>query len=762
MAEKRGLGDERTAVTVCSPNCYDQYCPLRATVRDGRLVEVGKAPFPDHPYMERICVKGLARVPWVYAEDRLREPLLRTGPRGSGRFRPIGWEEALDRVAQAMDRSLRERGPASLGLLGSFGSGGALSPWRRLADALGASVVLGGIDQGIPWADRALLGGGSDPPYEDLGQTRLMLLWGFNLLETAAGMSHFLADAQAAGTRVVAIDPRFTPTAAKADLWIPIEPGTDAALALAMIEVLLRRGLADMDYLAGHSAAPLLVREDTGRYLREADVVPNGADDVYMVRDLATGGVVPLGEAARPALEGRFACAGTVVRPSLEHLRDRARNYPPERAARITGVPAGTIEELAIACAGQRPVQIRPGYGVERWTNGDQSVMAIYTLAILLGDIGRRGGGIGRSAGGWPLRLGAWPPPAGDAPRPVTYLSPMDAMRRGSPVHVWLMQGNPLQQWFPDFGNTERVLGDPEQTDFVACADLFLTTSALYADVVLPAASLFEKYDLYALPFSCLGLQQPLIAPLHDSRSDLEIFGAIAGRLGAGAWFGQEPEEIIRQILAGGDQAVRSVSLERLRREGVVRCDVPEEPYVPHGDGCYPTATSRAQFYLEELAPFGTAVADYLAPELEATERFPLRLQSAHTRYRTHSTYANVPVLRAIAEGPLAELAPSDAAARGIADGDWVEVSTEAGRAVLQARVTPGERPGTVRIANGAWNREFGQGGLQHLSVRHRVPRQEAIFQERGEPFGWVFGSTAPFYEQPCQVRRWREEERDG
>jgi len=756
MAEE-GSGVQ-TRVTVCTPNCYDQNCPLAVSVQDGRIVGIGKVSFPDRPYVERICLKGLSRRDWVYAPDRLRTPLRRTGPRGSGEFAAITWDEALGAVAGAMQRSRERHGPHSLGILGSFGSGNALSPWRRLADALGASVVLGGIDQGIPWADRAMLGGASDPPWEGAAP-RLIILWGFNMVETAPGMSHFLFEAQERGARLVAIDPRFTPTAAHADTYVPIEPGTDAALALGMAHVILRDGLEDRGYLLDHSAAPFLVREDDGRYLR---LRAEDGGERCAVFDLARGAVVAAGEALRPALDGAYSWRGVRVRPSLEVLRARLRRYDPGTVEGITGVPAATVEGLATAYATERPAVIRPGYGVERWTNGDQSAMAIYTLPILTGSVGTPGGGIGRSTSAWPVALGPWRVPAGEAPRPVRYLGPMRAMDEDSPIRVWLALGNPFQQWMPDFGQTERVLADPERTDFIAVVDLFLTTSARYADIVLPASSFFEKDDLVTMPFAYLGLQQKLIEPVGESRSDLEIYRGIAERLGVGAWFGDDAETVIRQILQGGDERVRAVSLERLRREGVVRLAVPEEPPVPHQDGVYRTPTGRAQFYLEELLPYGCAVADYLPPELPTTERFPLRLQSGHSRFRTHSTYANVESLLAIDPEPLLELSEQDARARGIADGDWVEVTSAAGAAVLRARVTPGQRPGSVRIANGWWNRQFRRGSLQHLTARHRSPRQEAIYQEEGRPMGWVFGTTAPFYEQPCQVRRLEEGEGDA
>ncbi len=754
MADGAQAG-ERTQVTVCSPNCYDQNCPLAVTVRDGKIAGIAKVSFPDRPYVERICLKGLARRDWVYAPDRLQGPLHRTGPRGSGEFEPISWDEALDTVADAMRQSIERHGPRSLGLLGSFGAGNALSPWRRLATALGATVVLGGIDQGIPWADRAMLGGASDPPYEGAAAPRLVILWGNNMLETAPGMSHFLFEARERGTRLVVIDPRFSPTAAQADLYIPIEPGTDAALALSMAHVILRDGLEDRSYLMRHSAAPLLVREDDGRYLR----LPAAAGERFAVFDLASGRVVAPDEAREPALDGTFPFQGIAVRPSLELLRRRVAAYPPSVAAEITQVPAETIERLAKTYATEKPAVIRPGYGVERWTNGDQSAMAIYTLPILTGSVGTPGGGIGRSTSAWPVELGPWPAPPGEQPPPVGHLSPMRAMDEDSPVRTWLVLGNPLQQWFPDFGLTERVLRDAARTDFVACVDLFLTTSARYADIVLPACSFFEKDDLLTLPFSYLGLQQKLIEPLHASRSDLDIYRAIAERLGAGQWFKDDAETVIRQILAGGDERVRRVSLEQLRQEGVVRLEVPDEPPVPHQDGVYATATGRAQFYLEELAPFGCAVADYLPPELPTSPDFPLRLQSAHTRFRTHSTYANVPALLAIDPWPLLELSPQDAQARGIADGDWALVLSVAGEAVLRARVTPAQRTGSVRIANGWWLSQFRRGSLQHLTARHRSPRQEAIYQEAGRPMGWVFGTTAPFYEQACEVRRLKEDE---
>lgn len=749
---------ERTVYTACTPNCGGNDCPLKVTVRDGKMVRVAKVEFPDRPYVERICVKGLSRLQFVYAPDRLKYPLKRVGPRGSGKFQRISWQEAFDTVGAAIQKAISQYGPQSIGMAASSGSGNSLNPVGRLGTALGATYITGGIDQGVPWADIAMLGGNSSPAYEDFKDTHIQIFWGNNILETTMGMSHFMADAKQNGTRIIVIEPRYSLTAAMADEWIPIEPGTDAALALGMANVILSRKLEDRTYLRKYSAGPILVRSDTKMYLRQSDVQTGGSQTVFMAYDSATKRIVPVDQAQEPALDGSYTWNGVTVRPSFELLKERIAEYPVERAAAISKVPAATIERLAVAYATQKPSVIRAGYGFERWSNGDQSSMAIYTLPLLTGNIGVSGSGIGRYGAAWPLTIGPWVLPAGAKPKTMSYLSPMHSMTKGSPIHTWILQGNLLQQWFPNFGNTERVLNDPEQTDFVMCNDIFMTTTAMYADIVLPSCSLFEKDDLVgSAPFSYIEMQNKAIEPLFESKSDLEIYAGIAKRLGVGDWFDQPAESYLRQMLAAGDDTVKGITFEQLRREGVVRGHVPDAPPVPRSNGQYGTPTGRAQFYLEELIPFDAMVANYLEPELKTSAKYPLVLNNAHSKYRVHSTYANVPWLLEINPYPLAEINGKDAQVRGIKDGDWVEVVTASGSTVLQARISEASRPGTLRISEGWWNRQFKQGSFQNLSVIHFVPRQEHIYQNNGAPLGgWILGTTVGFYEQPCDVHKWQ------
>lgn len=752
---------EKTVITACSPNCGRGFCPLEVTVRNGRMVRIAPVKHADHPEFDRICLKGLSRIQYVYSPDRLKYPLKRVGPRGGGQWKRISWEEALDTIAEVVKKNMQERGPQSIGLAVSSGSGNYLSPGLRMATALRCVYATGGIDQDIPWADITMLGGGSDPAFEDYAQTRNQIYWGFNICETSIADAHFMLDAKQNGARIIVIDPRYSVTAAKADEWIPIEPGTDAALALGMMNVILAKGLEDRGYLVAHSVAPLLVRSDTKRFLRQSDLAAGGSDKVFIAFDQMTGALVPVDQAEQPALEGSFEWNGVTVKPAFQLLKERVASYTPETVSKICGVPAETVERLAVVYATEKPSVIRPGYGVDRWSNGDLSAMAIYTLPILTGNIGRPGSGIGRYPGGYPLKVGPWELPPGADPNAVRYMNPLYAVRKGSPVHVWIVQGNYLYQQVPDFNHTLEVLNDPEQTDLVVAIDILMTSTAYYADIVLPAASLFEKYDMIgSAPHSYVELQNKAIEPLFESKPDLEIYYELAKRLGVPEYFDKPAEYYLRRALENGDKTVAGITFEELQRVGFKRGNVPEQPIVPHADGKYATPTGRAQFYLEELIDFDAQLPKYEPPAMKPDSQYPLILNNAHSRFRAHSTYADIPWLLEINPYPVVEINKQDADARDIRDGDMVEVFTKSGHAVCRAWISEASRPGTVRLSEGWWWRQFEAGNYQELSVRTVNARQERIYVgPHGTPLGgWVLGTTFAFYEQPCQVRKWRGE----
>src|SRR4030042_881623 len=298
-------GDEATLAvdtvvrTVCSPNCTGA-CGQNAWVRDGRIVKIEQArDYLDGAYNPRGCMKGLSYIQTIYGPDRVRYPLIRAGERGEKNWRQVSWEEALDYIAGKLKEIIDRDGAQSIYFFPQLPGTGPSQKGAatRLAALLGASHgTFYDFNGDLPLAMPITFGVQcSDHETKDWADSRFLLLVGANPVETRSPDAHFLSDAAEDGGRIVVVDPKYSATAAMADDWIPIEPGTDAALGLALVNVVLREGLGDLEYMAKYSDAPLLVREDTGKRLRQADLEAGGSDASFVAWDRAANGPVVVG-----------------------------------------------------------------------------------------------------------------------------------------------------------------------------------------------------------------------------------------------------------------------------------------------------------------------------------------------------------------------------------------------------------------------------------------------------------------------------------
>ncbi|MBI3013518.1 MAG: molybdopterin-dependent oxidoreductase [Candidatus Tectomicrobia bacterium] len=537
----------------------------------------------------------------------------------------------------------------------------------------------------------------------------------------------FLQEARRRGAKVVCVDPNRTVTAKRADSWISLRPGTDGALALSLLGEIFALGLQSSSFLSRHSNASFLVREETGGFLREQDVT--GEESVsYMVWDARSRTAVPHGQAREPSLTGRYpvplAGGETVLcAPALQLLRDLTEEFPPERTAEITEVPAQSIRDLAREFATCKPSSIRIGFGVDRWYYSDYTARAVAALAVATGNIGIPGGGISLHSGTYPvpLNLRTFRSPQGKSAETLDVISLMSAIETGNPYPVkalWLSAANLFNQ---TAANRGRVISDIlPQLEFLVVSDHFLTASAEVADLVLPACTIFEKTDL--IPGIFFQLQQKVVEPEGESKSDLEIFAGLADRLGFGEYFRDTPEDYLEEVLAVDHPLLEGVTLERLRREGAVFLNRPPEPYVAFQDLNFDTPSGRIELYKEELVKHGAQLPVYREP-IEASQqnplfqRYPLTLLFSHSRHRIHSTFANMPMIKKLDPEPVVDIHPADAAARGIDDEQLVRVYNERGSVTLKCRLSPDLRPGVVVISEGYWVRDFRDGepyGLTH------------------------------------------------
>lgn len=717
-----GRASERVVRTACNLNCGYHFCGLDVTVRDGHIVKIEPADFPDDRY-RRICLKGISHVQMEAHSDRLLYPLKRRGPRGAGEWERLSWDQALDEIAARMKELAEQHGPESLMFFPYSGQLSALNGmsgvYQRLAALLGASatdVYHFGIDSAVPGGVEDTLGAGAGylaNDYADLPNSRLVLIWGGDPANSRMNWWPFFLEAQRGGTHLVAIDPRLSVTAAKCNEWLPIRPGSDLYLALAMLRLIVERNWLDRDFVLRHTVAPLLVREDDGRFVRRPDP---------LVWDQAARRAVPAGEVTAPALEGRYVVDRVNCRPAFDLLREMLAPYTPEVAAARTGLAAERIVALTERYALTKPARIFTLYGVDRWHHGATFGRLIATLAAYTGNLGIPGGGAGVDGICEGLLITSdFSVPDGRCHRPVNPATLPDHILRGQPYPikaVWAAFNNWLNQW-PD----QRLLREEilPRLDLLVVADHFLTETARWADYVLPAATFFEREDMVKGPVPYIQHQPAILPPPGECRSDLEMMAGLAERVGLAGYFNRPAAVYLQEVLNTGGDGMAGLTVEGLRAAGVLRRDVPTKPPVAHRDRKFRTPTGRVEFYVERLVSLGRALPDYeppveANPDGELIRRFPLVCITEHSRYRVHSTFGNAPWLREIDPEPRAVLHPDTAQPRRITEGDLVRVFNARGYVVLRARLSQAVPPGTVYLSQGWQSPDFYAGHAQSLT----------------------------------------------
>jgi len=728
------------------------HCPIVCTVADGMIQRI--EPDHAHPAGGAMCVKGKAAAELVRAPDRLRYPLRRTRPKGAadpGWVR-ISWDEALDTIAARL-RAVRERyGAEAVAFSKSTSSGTAMSDaerWlQRLAHAFGTPNVVGTThlcnwhrDTGFAYTFGVPL------PTPDLAQTRTILLWGHNPSSTSLALARAIAEAQSRGARLIVIDPRRVGLAGRADLHLQGRPGTDGALALALVHELLQTGRYDADFVRRWTNAPLLVRTDTGQLLRGSDL--GWEADGYVAWDAGAGAPTPYepatGQYGAPveqlALTGTYRLRlangeRVTAQPVFAALAALAADYPPERAAAITRVPAAQLRAAAALLADGRPVSLYYWNGLAQHTNTTQTARAVAILYALLGDFDQPGGNVLfpspplNAVEGRELlppavaarRLGRTTRPLGPPARPgqVAAYDLYRAVLHGDPY--------PIKALVAFGGNMVMSnAGSPEgraalcELEFFAQAELFLTPTAALADIVLPATSFLESANLkggYAFPVAARGHLQyrpAVVPPVGEARSDTWIIFQLAQRLGLGEhfWNGDIEAGYAYELAPSG------VSLETLKATpGGLTVSLPPVRYAkyaapdattgtPRG---FATPTRKVELYAVPFAAHGYApLPGYTEPAVGPVSRpdlaaaYPLVWTTAKVTQFCHSQHRALPSLRRALPHPCAELHPDTAREYGIADGAWMLVESPYGAIRVRARVTDAVLPGVVCGQHGWW-----------------------------------------------------------
>jgi anaerobic selenocysteine-containing dehydrogenase len=633
---------------------------MLVTVERGRAVAV--AGDPAHPFTRgSLCTKVANYHERTHSPDRVKTCLRRVGKKGEGRFAPVSWDDALDEIASRF-RALAESSEGAETIMpysycGTMGLVQSESMDRRFFNRLGASLLERTIcasagTEGMLSTLGAKIG--TNP--ERFSDARLIILWGTNTISSNVHLWPFILQAKKRGARVVAIDPRRTRTADQCDEHVAPLPGTDAALALGLMHVIFAEGLEDKDYLARHTI---------------------GAED----------------------------------------LRQRASEYAPERVAEICGVEAATIRRLAREYAQTRPAAIRLNYGLQRHAGGGMAVRTILCLPAVTGAWrDAAGGALLSTSGAFPLNYDALERPdliPTPRPRSLNMSALGDALTQVSdpPVRaLYFYNSNPAAV----APHQSRVLEGLRREDlFTVVHEQFMTDTCDFADIVLPATTQLEHFDLHkAYGHFYLTINLPAIKPLHEARPNSEVFRQLAARLNfTEDCFTDSDEEIARQALDSDHPALRGITLERLRERGWLRLNLAEE-FAPFADGNFGTPSGKCELYSEKLAAQGLpAVPDFIPPKEsrasapELAREFPLALITPAAHAFLNSSFANLPKQLRQERAPFVEINPQDADARGISDGDRVRAFNARGACELRAVVTERAREGVVVSPSVWWNK---------------------------------------------------------
>jgi DMSO reductase family type II enzyme molybdopterin subunit len=842
-------------------NCwYQRSCAYNVFVKDGAVVyEEASGTYPPTndsvpDFNPRGCQKGACYSLTMSDGLRLTHPLKRASERGEGKWRQVTWDEALGEIADRIVDALERDQPDSIVFDGNATGVASWVAINRFANILGALVLdlnteVGDEQQGaavtfgIPVASRSA---------DDYFNSDLILIWGGNPAYTQIPNFHFLAEARYKGARIIAISPDFNASAVHADRWLSVNPGTDAALALSMAQVVISEGLHDADFVREQTDLPLLLRTDTREFLRESDMRRGGRDDVFYLYDEASGGLVKapkktlrLGK-LKPALQGQYEArtrSGPVtVKPVFEELRERLdRDYTPERASPVCGVGPAAIREVAREFAAARAASGVAGASISKYYHGDLMMRAQILLFALCGQMGRRGAGydslpffivdgtltmpyrdglgrfdslkvlapvvlpfigmkmkgysdelamfqLGRSVSAWggtsavmfwyhhgglreiSNRSREWDP---HLTRDVDdYMA--ESVRRGwqtlpsmTPPKVLFATGsNPLRRVRGGHRLFEELL---PKLDLLVATDIRMSTTALNADYVLPAASSYEKTDVndWYTPLAPFAhVTTAAVAPPGEAKPEWEIMvmlsrkieeraqargvasyaaggkrrriGGLVSQLTFRGKFGAGDHEQVARAVVAASTHIGERDWDAFKRKGFARftglgthpgnrsnaSDMrTDETFTPYQwrtekKRPWPTLTRRIQFYIDQplYMELGEELPVHKAAVMSGGD-YPLMMTGGHNRHSIHASFRAHPLMLQLERGePAAFLSEADARARGINDGDMVRVHNDIGSFQIRAKVAASVRPGQVIVYH-AWENYQFDGGIGHRNV---------------------------------------------
>ena len=800
------MAEEPTSTELATycPLCVSR-CGARATVANGTFTLDRD---PSHPTGKVLCIKGKEAPAITGHPDRLQHPMKRTNAKGSADpgWQRISWEEALGTVADRLRALARDHGPESVVFSSASPSTSAIVDcveWiQRLQRAFGSPNFVASLELcgwGRVFASLYTFGAAVPGLYmPDLDRAECILFWGYN--PAVSRLAHATATRAALrrGAKLIVVDPRRAGLATKADAWLRVRPGTDAALALAITNVMIERGWYDEPFVRRWTNGPLLVRGDTGRLLRAGDLSGGGDAGHYVAWDAVAGQPIVVDPAARgidvddhdrlalvgavevPTADGTVTC-----RPAFDLLAEQCRTVAPAVAEAVTGVPAAEIERAAHLLWAHRPVAFYTWSGLEQHSGTTQIIRAINVLYALTGCFDAPGGNV------------LFTPVPTNLIAGVELLDPAQAAKAigvderplgparfgfvtGEDFYSAALEHRPYRpRALVSFGaNLLMAHGDSargrealQTLDFHVHLDLFMSPTAEQADIVLPVTSAFEAeglkvgFEISQEAQSLVQLRAPLVPPVGEARSDIEVIFDLATRLGLGEHFfsGNIDAAWEHQLAPSG------ITLQQLRADpaGVrLPLETRHRKYAATGDEGVPagfaTPTGRIELYVEGFLEVGQPpVPTYTEPALSPRSRpdladdFPLVLTCTKALHFCETQHRQVASLRRHVPDPEVELHPDTADTRDIAEGDWVEISTPKGSVRARAVFNDTLAPDVVSGQHGWFEscEELGLPGFPPFGPGS-ANLNLVLSQTPSDPIS----GTSPLRAQVCEVTRLKGE----
>jgi molybdopterin-containing oxidoreductase family molybdopterin binding subunit len=616
--------------------------------------------------------------------------------------------------------------------------------------------------------------------FSDIKNSKNIFFWGTNPTTAHHVKFTYVQDAIDHGAYTVVVDPNYTLLASRADKWVPIRPGSDGVLIMAMINVIVEEGLLDADYLKRGSVAPFLVKESDGKFLRLSDlglaeagsggagIVLDGANSQQATSDEGEDSIVVLspdgsleayGLVDNPELKGTYEFGGHKVTTAFDLLMERCAEWPVERASSVCDIPAETIKELARLFA-DGPSMSYVGFGMDHWVNGPLAYQCLFSMMAVAGQFGKPGASVSgamTSTMGLVANTGLAVALPDHLPGPGLYGPKLlDVALTGkwgdvpvNPKALFCAAGNPCA------GLAERnaFFEFLDGIESFVVADVVFNESACYADIVLPVSHWFEFESLRCTTGHAM-LNEKAIDPLFESKRDIDIANFIGEGMGIGDIMNLSAEDYYRTILDTDAARAVGLDLDSLREKKIIR--IQPDDFIFGENYTLPTPTGRFEFYTENVAPFGDygqqfdkrlyAIPHWEPPnegwsENPLAQSYPLVLMTQRDKSKVHTAFSDVPWLKEIWPEPTIHLNPIDADERNIQDGDYVKAFNERGYVVMKAVVDAGVRPG-VALTQRAQNED-----------RYREGHCSSLFSRLTS----IYAVSNAYYDTLCQIEKYGE-----